>query len=86
MPDSSLRAVLRDLHAQLEASEPVDPALREDLRRAVAEIEARLEASGEEDASLGDRLAGLVERFEGSHPRLAEALGRVIHGLAELGI
>ena len=86
MPDSALRAVLQDLHSQLEASEPVDPALREDLRRAVAEIEARLEESGDRDESLSDRLAGLVERFEGSHPRLAEALGRVINGLAELGI
>ena len=86
---AELHAVLEDLHAQLEAyeaSEPVDPALREELRRAVADIESHLAGSEGAGGSVGDRLSGLVERFEGSHPRLAEAVGRLIHGIAELGI
>ncbi len=86
MPEPPLRAVLEELHTQLEASEPLDPSLRDELRRAVADIESHLDPEAEDHPTLGERLSGLVERFEGTHPRLAEALGRVLNGIAELGI
>lgn len=86
MSDRELRATLADLHAQLEASEPLDPALRDELRRTVAEIESHLGGQAADGHSFGERLARLVQRFEGSHPRLAESVNRVVHGLAELGI
>ena len=88
MSDAELRGTLAELHAQLEEAEPLDAELREELRRAVAEIEAHL-GSGDgagAGASFGERLSRIVERFEGNHPRIAEAVNRVIHGLAEMGI
>ena len=90
MSDGDLRATLAELHGQLEESEPLDAGLREELRRAVAEIEEHLgsppEGGAGETGSFGQRLSQIVERFEGDHPRIAEAVNRVIHGLAELGI
>ena len=92
MPERKLRlrATLAELHEQLEGTEPVEAGLRDELRTAMHEIEAVLEAGGEpaerEGVSFSERLSGLALRFEGSHPRLAEAVGRLIHGVAELGI
>ena len=90
MSDAGLRETLAELHVRLEESEPLDAGLREELRRAVAEIEAHLGSAGEAGSggggSFGERLSQLVERFEGDHPRIAEAMNRVIHGLSELGI
>lgn len=90
MGDAELRGTLAELHARLEEAEPLDAELREELRRAVADIEAHLgsapESDGGDGVSFGERLSRIVERFEGNHPRIAEAVNRVIHGLAELGI
>lgn len=38
------------------------------------------------DQSLADRLAELTQRFERSHPTLAETFGRAVNMLANLGI
>lgn len=85
-----LRATLAELHEQLEGGEPVEEGLRDELRAAMHEIETVLEAEGDagerDGSSFSQRLSGLALRFEGSHPRLAEAVGRLIHGVAELGI
>jgi len=90
MSDADLRETLAELHGQLEEAEPLDAGLREQLRRAVADIQAHLgstpEGGAAESGSFGSRLSEIVERFEGNHPRIAESVNRVIHGLAELGI
>ena len=49
-------------------------------------IEAQERGDGGGGEGFGDRISDLALRFEGSHPRLAEVLGRVVNGLAELGI
>ena len=57
------------------------------LRAALREIEDALEASsGLHEPSLRDRLTELTRHFEGSHPNLAAAVGRVVDTLANLGI
>ncbi len=92
MPERSpsLHETLVELNTQLEESGELEPGLREELRATADEIRAALEVS--EDAakelspSLLDRLKEAVRRFEGSHPKLTAATGRVIDALSELGI
>ncbi len=86
----SLHETLVELNTQLEESGELEPGLREELRATADDIRAALEAS--EDAvsqlspSLLDQLREAVRRFEGTHPKLTAATGRVIDALSELGI
>ncbi len=91
MPERRVRETLDELGRQIRAARTLGEGEREELDRLVGEIEARLDrgASGEEGAeepSLLQRLTEAAERFEASHPRLAEAVGRVVDALAALGI
>jgi len=87
-----LRATLADLHGQLEAVEELDPEVRQMLRGALDEIHEKLdhsEAESEASAnheSTAQNLRELVDRFEGSHPTLAGAVGSVIDALGRMGI
>jgi hypothetical protein len=85
----ALRATLARLHEQLGDAESLDPEARELLRATLHEIEQALEGPGERaegEASLAERLGELAQRFEGTHPTLAAAVGRVVDTLANLGI
>lgn len=83
-----LREQLASLHAALADAEAVGPEARELLRAVMQDVQRLLEAQEPEPQPEGlvDRLREAVEDFEGSHPTLAEAAGRVIDALAQLGI
>jgi len=73
--------LVRELHQLLESADDLDNGSRDALRNAADEIEETLEGETTLDA-LRER----IERFEGSHPRLTEAVRRVVDQLAEMGI
>ena len=85
MPERALRKILNELHASLEDASDLDADARAALRSTADEILAALEGS-QRDGSLGARLSDSLERFEGGHPRLTEALRRLVDQLAEMGI
>lgn len=89
MSDAELRERLAELHAELERSPSVDEPSRRLLVTLADDIRSVLERSGpteEEHASLSDRLTDAIREFEGSHPTLAAAVGRVADTLSNLGI
>ena len=85
-----LRATLERLHEQLGHAHDLDDESRTLLRRTLDEIGEALDREtgphDGEETSLAERLGEVAERFEESHPSLAEALGRVVNMLANLGI
>lgn len=92
-PKSSSRRPLRDvveeLQEALRASPDLDAEAREALGNAAREIRESLETEEAPEGgwpSLRQRLSESVERFEESHPRLTEIVGRVAKSLSELGI
>lgn len=89
MPRETLRHTLEELHAELEAAGTLDPEARAMLRSAAQEIRHALDAgttTAESEPSLGDRLEESTRHFEATHPKVAEAVRRVIDALAALGI
>ena len=86
MPERSLRKILAELSELLEEPEELDEESREALRTAASEIESAIESK---DFSLGSQLEVLREwigRFESTHPRITEAVRRLVDQLAEMGI
>lgn len=90
MSQKELRERLARLHSELSQTNAVDDRARELLASVQKDIEELLErpAEGkpEEHASLLDRLREAARHFEGSHPALTTAMGRVIDTLANMGI
>lgn len=82
-----LRAALAELEVELKA-DSLDAATRQELADAVAHIAVALgrgqrsAASRQAEDSLQNRLVD----FEASHPQLAIIVGRLLDGLAQLGI
>lgn len=86
--DERTAALLAELKAAIEDLEEGhgDRDLVADL---AGRVERRLEAAAEvydDDDTLGEDLHEGVVRFEAEHPRLADALRRVIDGLGGLGL
>jgi hypothetical protein len=83
-----LRSTLKELEAELSSADSLDDETREQLASAIAEIAATLrrgkrsETTRRAEASLQNRLTD----FEASHPQLAIIVGRLLDGLAQLGI
>jgi hypothetical protein len=83
-----LRTTLSELEKELATADSLDDQSREQLADAVAEIAAtlrrgkRTEKTTHAEDSLKDRLVD----FEASHPQLAMIVGRLLDGLANLGI
>jgi hypothetical protein len=88
VPESTrhLHETLVELHEQLARGEPLDPALRAELRAAVEEMRARVEAGEAAERPLLERISDLMLRFGAAHPTLADAVGSVVRALARLGI
>ncbi len=89
MGESELRQRLEELHRELEATETVDAAARELLRKVLLDMAELLERSGETqhtEQSLAERLGEAAREFEESHPKLFATVGRVVDTLAHLGI
>ena len=86
MPSDHLRDLLESLHAELRRTDAVDDSSRELLREVDGDIRQALERAGEHPDSLTARLRETVERFEGTHPALTEAVTRVLDALVQMGI
>jgi hypothetical protein len=84
--EESLRQLLDQLRAEIDAAEQgqVD---RAELGRLAAAVEAKVSpGEGGDDEGLIDELQESVLRYEASHPRLAEAIGRLADGLSAMGL
>lgn len=89
-PSEELRALLAQLDDALSRAEASDPETRAQLE-ALAErtreaLESPMPPPPEARAELHSGLLGAIERFEGTHPDLAYALGKVADALSGLGI
>ena len=89
MDESHLRALLRELHAELERPESVRPETRELLGEVRAEIADFLDDAQRENppesSHFRERLEGAAALFEATHPQLAGLISRTLDALAKLG-
>ena len=76
-PGPSLKETLDELREALEAPDDLDEELLEAL-----DPNHERELSG----SLRDRLTNTLERFEKSHPKITETVGRLADALSDMGI
>jgi hypothetical protein len=90
MSDSgpSLNEIIDELREVLEAPGDLDEALRAELRSAAEEILEALDPDHERElsGSLRERLTNTLERFEKSHPKITETVGRLADALSDMGI
>jgi hypothetical protein len=87
MPSDHLRDLLEALHEELRRTAAVDERSRALLREVDDEIRDALARTGHpQSESFVERLRETVDRFEGTHPRLTEAVTRVLDSLVSLGI
>jgi len=91
MEREELKQTLQQLHQQLQSGEPVDPQLAALLQQVSQEVillastTSPLPADMQKE-SLLDRMLGLTQEFEETHPLLAEAIGRVATAFSRIGI
>jgi hypothetical protein len=78
-----LQELLSDLKAAIAAAEEGSDN-RAELARLAGEVERRL--SDEDDEGVVEDLRDEVTRFEASHPKLADAIGRAADALSALGL
>jgi hypothetical protein len=90
-----LRAMLGQLHTQLESIDEVDPEVRALLESAVADIHQVIRSEEttatpipprDEQESIADRLTHAARHFEESHPTLSGVVGSIIDVLGRMGI
>lgn len=98
MQRDELLQSLRQLHDELagieksdaKSGQAIDPQTRAALARVSDELNRLLdpedETSTEDMETSSEGLRGYLIEFEAEHPRLAETLGRLADGLANLGI
>ena len=83
------RATISELERELRGVRSLDAESRLVLEQAVQDLRTALQKvdrSAAERQSLVERLQESVERFESTHPSLTAILGRLIDGLAQMGI
>ena len=84
-----LRATISELERELRGMNSLDTESRRMLEQAMQDIRDALQAKEQPAANpqpLVERLQEAVERFESTHPSLTAVLGRLIDGLAQMGI
>lgn len=98
MEREQLKQRLGELHQELQSGSLDDPEVQELLQQLAGDIDGLLQRTAEPDEeptetspaderqTLLDRLLGLTEEFEDSHPQLAEVIGRVASALSRIGI
>jgi len=89
MSIEKLRATISELERELRGVRSLDAESRLVLEQAVQDLRTALQKvdrSAAERQSLVERLQESVERFESTHPSLTAILGRLIDGLAQMGI
>ncbi len=83
----ALSEILEELHQTLERVSEIGSEEREALRLAARDIRGALgRAPAEGESSLSEQLRDAVERFEDSHPKLTQVVGRVADALSDIGI
>ncbi len=87
-PGPSLNEIIDELHEALEAPDDLDEELRAELLSTAKEILEALDPDNERElsSSLRDRLTNTLERFEKSHPKITETVGRLADALSDMGI
>lgn len=82
----NIRAVLAQLHKELQRAEDVDIEAREILQKLHRDVE-RLEVPdrGELESVL-DRVKGLESRFAAKHPLLEQLASELADAIAKMGI
>lgn len=87
--DQLLEAVKR-LHEQLAEIDQIGPETRAALADVAADLERLLDPDDETTAddvkTSSEGVRGYLAEFEAEHPQLAESIGRLADGLANLGI
>jgi hypothetical protein len=78
-----LQDLLAELKQAIEASEAGTDNQAE-IARLADEVDRRL--NHDDTDGVGDDLGDAVDRFEVSHPRLADAIGRAADALSALGL
>ena len=89
MPETRLRALLRELHQELEDSptDTSDPEAQNLLREVMDEIHDALERpETQQEGNLTDRANTMLVELETSHPRVGFALKRLAKALGDMGI
>jgi hypothetical protein len=90
MEKQRLLKMVEELHAELSAADTLDPETRarvqtlaDDIDRLVDEGESYV---GDDQEPVTSGLRDVMLKFEGDHPQLATAIGRVADALAAMGI
>ena len=86
MSHQELTDALEVVHHQLGQSDQLDPEEVEKLRATMDEIQSVLDREPDRSETLSDRVSQSARRFEETHPRLTETLGRVADILQQMGI
>ena len=88
MDKQQLQTSLTQLHQELATLDNVDDSTKTMLATIAADIAKLVDAdSHDDDTSTGsENVRELVTEFEAEHPKLAQALGQLADGLANLGI
>jgi len=90
MDKQELQVALTKLHQQLSTVENVDESTKEMLSTVMEDIDKLLASDQPEEQKKrttgSDSVRELVTEFEAEHPKLAQALGQLADGLANLGI
>lgn len=89
--DTNLKASLKNLHANLAATGPVDEELRDLLQQLDGDIKQILDASGEPAPAtntygLAERTQEISAKFAAQHPQLEPALRELGNILSSMGI
>ena len=81
--EEPLNELLAELRAEIDATE-AGTGNREDLARLADEVDRRLHEGDHE--GVVDELRDEVTKFEVTHPRLADVIGRAADALSALGL
>jgi hypothetical protein len=87
-PGQPLNEIINELRELLDDPEDLSEEFRAELRGAAEEILEALDPDHERElsGSLRDRLTNALERFEVSHPKITETVGRLADALSDMGI
>jgi hypothetical protein len=90
MEKERLLRTLEELHVKLSSAETVDPETRARVQALATDINRLVDDDAEDESvdkePVTSGLRDLVLKFEGDHPQLAVAIGKVADALAAMGI
>ncbi len=88
--------LVEHLESELRRSPTLTDEDRHSLEEALTEIQTALKQAPNSEGqpadeptaetSIGSRLQGSIERFEASHPDLADAINRLLNNLGQIGL